>query len=197
MPLEAAGPLFCGGVTTFSPFVDFDVKPWHRVGVVGVGGLGHLALQWANKWGCEVTAISSSSDKEEAARRLGAHRFCLLQAGKPAPGCDGLLDFIVVTAPANFKVPVLLNMLKRDGRLCYVAASGIKCNSGHLFSDAGQAIMGSNTGSLQNIRRMMDFAGRHHIWPMVEVVPVARINEALDKVRQNQTRYRMVVAIGA
>ena len=102
---------------------------------------------------------------------------------------------MLVTAPADFRVPGLLGMLKRDGSLCYVAASQIKCNSGHLYADRARSIRGDTRGSVVNVHRMLDFAGRHQVWPLVEVVPVAQINTALDRVKTNTMRYRMVVAM--
>ena len=119
-----AGPLFCGGITVFNPIVQFDVRPTHRVGVVGIGGLGHMALQFLNKWGCEVFAFSSSAGKTAEAKALGAHQVVNSRDDAAMARLAGVLDFILVTVNVSLNWPAYVNALAPRGRLHLVGAVG-------------------------------------------------------------------------
>jgi len=117
-----AGPLFCGGITVFNPIVQFDVRPTHRVGVIGIGGLGHMAIRFLKAWGCEVTAFSSTADKEPEARSLGAHHFVNSRNGGQLKRAAGSLDFILSTVTAPLDWAAYVDILAPRGRLHVVGA---------------------------------------------------------------------------
>jgi len=188
------GPLFCAGSTVFSPLLEFDIKPTDRVGVVGIGGLGHLALRFLNAWGCEVTAFTSSLSKQEEAMRLGAHKVVASTDGKALKAIAGTLDFLLVTASADLDWNALLATLRGKGRLHFV---GIVPNAipTHVFSLIPQqkSLSGSPVGSPSSMATMLEFCARHQILPQVERFPMSRVNDALDHLRSGKARYRVVL----
>lgn len=191
----AAAPLLCGGVTVYSPLRHFGARPWSRVGVVGIGGLGHMAIKFANAFGCEVTALSSSPAKEEESRSLGARHFLLTSDPARMADAAGSLDFILTTPPADLDWTGLVNVLRPQGTLCVVGAPGMAVlNVPPILLLLGEKkICGSNTGGRATIEEMLGFAARHRIGATVEVMPMAQVNAALDKVRAGKARYRMVL----
>jgi len=160
-----------------------------RSGVIGLGGLGHLAVQFAAKLGAEVTVFSSSRDKEASARDLGAKRFSVGAQGKP-----GSLDFILSTVSADLDWSPFMELLGPDGKLCFVGVAP-KPIQIPVFSLIGgrKSVCGSPIGGRKDIRRMLDFAAKGGIRAKTEALPLARVNEAIEKVRRNQARYRMVL----
>ncbi len=189
-----AGPLFCGGITVFNPMVQFDVKPTDRVGVVGIGGLGHLALQFLNKWGCEVFAFTSSAGKEAEARKLGAHQIVNSKDPQALKKIAGVLDFIIVALNVPLDWSLYLKCLAPRGRLHFVGAvaSPLGVKPVELL-DGQKTISGTQLGSPATTARMLDFCGRHGIAPMTEEFPMSRVNEGLDRLRSGQARYRVVL----
>ena len=192
------GPLFCAGSTVFSPLLECAVKPTDRVGVVGIGGLGHLALRFLNAWGCEVTAFTSSLSKREEAQRLGAHRVVASTDSAALQAIAGSLDFLLVTASADLDWNALLATLAAKGRLHFVgiAPSAIPV---HVFSLIPQqkTLSGSPVGSPANMARMLEFCARHQILPQVEHFPMSRVNEAIEHLRSGKARYRVVLDASA
>lgn len=191
---DSAGPLFCGGITVFNPIVQFDVKPTHKVGVIGIGGLGHLALQFLNKWGCEVTAFSSSASKSEEARSLGAHHVFNSRDSEGMRSLAGQFDFILNTTNASLDWPAYLNALAPRGRLHTVgvvpepiAVPGILMNMGQ------RSLSGSPVGSPATVNEMLQFCARHEIAPLIDQFSISQINEAFDHLRSGAARYRVVV----
>jgi uncharacterized zinc-type alcohol dehydrogenase-like protein len=190
------GPLFCAGSTVFSPLLDFDVKPTDKVGVVGIGGLGHLALGFLNAWGCEVTAFSSSADKEEEARSFGAHHFVSSTDTQAMNSKAQSLDFILSTVSAELDWNAYVNLLRPDGKLCFVGVPQAQIQVGAFGLIAGRrSICGNPTGSRHQIQEMLEFAARHGIEAKTELMPMTDINEALDRVRSNKARYRIVLKV--
>ena len=183
---ENAAPLLCGGATVYSPLKHYGVVPPMRVGVIGIGGLGHLALQFANAFGCEVTAFSSTPEKEKEARDFGAHRFVASANPASLKNVVGSLDFILST--------VYLSLLRPNGKLCFVGvpAAPIQIHIGTLLGGQ-KSVCASVIGSRNTIREMLEFAARHDIEAMTEVMPLADVNKAIEKVRANKARYRMVL----
>lgn len=191
---KEAGPLFCGGITVFNPIVQYDVRPTQRVGVIGIGGLGHLALQFLNKWGCEVTAFSSTPGKEAEAKRLGAHYVVSSRDSKAMEKLAGRFDFILNTATANLDWNAYINALGPRGRLHTVGAVSEPIPA-PAFALIGKqrSISGSPLGSPATIQDMLEFCVRHKILPVNEHFPMKDVNKALDHLRAGKARYRIVL----
>ena len=189
-----AGPLFCGGITVFNPIVQFGVKPTDRVGVIGIGGLGHMALQFLNKWGCEVYAFTSSDSKREEAKKLGAHHVVNSRDKSQLEKIAGSLDFIICTANATMDWQAIIGTLGPKGRLHFVGAVLEPVPVGVFSLIVGQkSISGSPLGSPETTAKMLDFCARHEIAPVTEFFPMSRVNEALDHLRAGKARYRIVL----
>jgi len=191
---ENAAPLLCGGITVYAPLRVFGVTPSMKVGVVGIGGLGHLALQFARAWGCEVTAFSSSADKAAEAQAFGAHHFVSSVDQAAMESHKSSLDFILSTVHADLDWNTYLNLLRPDGKLCFVGVPQSQIQIAAFGLIAGRrSICGNPTGSRHQIQEMLEFAARHGIEAKTEVLPMSEINQALDRVRSNKARYRMVL----
>jgi uncharacterized zinc-type alcohol dehydrogenase-like protein len=189
-----AGPLFCGGITVFNPMIQCGVRPTDRVGVVGIGGLGHLALQFLNKWGCEVIALTSTEAKRTEALGLGAHQAVSSKDSAELKKLAGSLDFILVTANAALDWDAIVGALAPKGRLHFVGAVLTPVPVAAFSLIGGQkSISGSPLGSPATVARMLEFCARHKIAPVTEHYPLSRINEALDRLRSGQARYRIVL----
>lgn len=191
---EVAGPLFCGGITVFNPLLAFGIKPTSRVGVVGIGGLGHMALRFAKAWGCEVVAFTSSPDKAAEARAFGAHRVVSSKNSDEINAIAGQLDLVIVTANAPLDWDAVIRSLGPKGRLHVVGAvlEPIPVQAFALIMGQKE-ISGSPTGSPTAIAEMLDFCARHGIEPMIEEFPMSRVNEAMDHLRAGKARYRIVL----
>ncbi|WON73440.1 NADPH-dependent aldehyde reductase Ahr [Nitrosospira sp. Is2] len=194
LDISSAGPLLCGGVTVFAPFATYGVKPTHRVGVVGIGGLGHLALQFANAWGCEVTAFSSNPSKVEEVRKLGAHRVVSSRDRDGILKAANSLDFLLVTVNVPLDWSAYLQTLKPNGRMHFVGAvlEPVPVGAPDLISGQ-KSISGSPTGSPAAISSMLDFASRHHIAPQVEHFVMSKVNDAIAHLAAGKARYRVVL----
>jgi uncharacterized zinc-type alcohol dehydrogenase-like protein len=192
---ENAAPLLCAGITVYSPLRNGGVRPSSRVGVVGIGGLGHLALQFARTFGAEVTAFSTSLDKETEAIQLGAHHFVNSRDTGEMRRIAGSFDLILSTVSADQDWPAFVNSLRPKGALCVVGVppSPIAVQG---FSLIGQqkTITGSNTGSPHGLHEMLDVAARYGIKAKTERFPMAKANDAIAKVKKSKVRYRAVLA---
>jgi uncharacterized zinc-type alcohol dehydrogenase-like protein len=191
---EGAAPLLCGGITVYNPLRSHGVNPSSRVGIVGIGGLGHIALQFARVFGAEVTAFSTSSAKEEEARALGAHHFVNTRESKMMREVAGKFDFILTTINADQDWMSYIQALRPTGTLCFVGAppSPIAVNAFPLISGI-RTITGSPIGSPHRLREMIDVAARHGVKAQTESFPMARVNDAIEKVKKNKVRYRAVL----
>ena len=190
----SAGPLFCGGITVFSPFVEFGVTPLSRVGVVGIGGLGHLALRFARAWGCEVTAFTSSPAKHDEARAMGAHRVASSTDAAAMAAIAGSLDLVIVTVNVPLDWNAVLATLGPKGRLHFVGAVLEPVAVKPFALIGGQkSVSGSPIGSPATVAQMLAFCARHGIAPQVERFPMSRVNDALDHLRAGKARYRIVL----
>jgi uncharacterized zinc-type alcohol dehydrogenase-like protein len=191
---ESAAPLLCGGITVYSPLRRW-VKPSMRVGVVGIGGLGHLALQFARAMGCEVTAISSSADKEAEARSFGAHRFLTTREPGALRAAASTLDFVLSTAFVPQDWLGLVGALRPNGVLCLVGAPAepLSLPIGALLGGQ-KTVTTSVIGGRPAIREMLGFAARHGVAAKVQVRPLAEADAALGEVRRGRARYRIVLA---
>ena len=191
--LASAGPLFCGGITVFNPIVQNDVSPTHQVGVVGIGGLGHMAIQFLAKWGCEVTAFSTSPDKEAYVRSLGAHRFVNSRDESQFEALTNALDLLLVTVNVELNWDHYIATLKPKGKLHMVGAAP-KVESAVFPLLVGQkSIGGSPLGSPATTLSMLEFSGRHAIFPKTEVFQMSDVNQALEKLQSESPPHRIVL----
>jgi len=195
LDLKSAGPLFCGGITVFNPLVQFDVKPTDAVAVIGIGGLGHLALQFLNAWGCEVTAFTSSASKREEALELGAHHVLNSRDPEAMAAAAGSFDYVISTVNVKLDWNAYVGTLKPKGRLHFVGATLEPLDLGVFPLMMGQrSVSGSPVGSPATIEQMLAFAHLHDITPQVEVYPMSEVNAALDRLRSGEARYRIVLS---
>ncbi len=191
---SGAGPLFCGGITVFNPVLQFGLRPTARVGVVGIGGLGHLAIQFLDKWGCEVTAFSSRPEKEPEAREMGADHFVVSRDKQAIEALAGSFDFIIVTVNVGLDWDLYVQALAPRGRLHFVGAVLEPLGVQVFPLLSGQrSISGSPVGSPGAIRKMLDFAARHGVRPVTETFPMSQVNEAVERLRSGNARYRIVL----
>jgi len=205
--LESAGPLFCAGITVFNPLVQFDIKPTDKVAVIGIGGLGHLALQFLNAWGCEVTAFTSSEEKKKEALSLGAHHTLNSRDQGEIESAAACFDLIISTV--NVKLDwnlylgtlnprgrwnLYLGTLNPRGRLHFVGATLDPLDINAFSLIMGQwSVSGSPVGSPSTIARMLEFSSLHNIKPVIEKFSFDDINEAITRLRSGQTHYRIVL----
>ncbi len=189
-----AGPLFCGGITVFNPIVQCGVKPTDRVGVIGIGGLGHMALQFLNKWGCDVTAFTTSDSKCDEAMKMGAHYVINSKDAGQMKKIAGSLDFIISTVNAPMDWNTIIGALSPQGRLHFVGAVLEPIPVAAFSLIGGQkTISGSPLGSPATVKKMLDFSARHQIAPVTEVFPMSKVNEAIQHLRDGKARYRIVL----
>jgi uncharacterized zinc-type alcohol dehydrogenase-like protein len=194
LDLAKAGPLLCGGVTVFSPFLKYKISPTTRVGIMGIGGLGHMALQFANKWGCEVHAFTTSDSKEAEARKLGAHHVHNTKRDGVLQKLAGSLDLIISTINAPLDVPGLLGTLAPNGRLHVVGAVLEPLQVPAFGLIMGQkSVSGSPVGSPTAISTMLEFSARHSVAPITETFTMSKVNDALEHLRSGKARYRIVL----
>lgn len=190
---ELAAPLLCAGVTVYSPLRQYQVTPNMKIAIIGIGGLGHLAIQFAKAFGCEVTAISSTADKEAEAQSFGAAHFLVSSDTQAMQKHKNQFDFMLSTVAANLPFGDFFQMLRPNGKLCLVAGpSEITIPSFMLFGRQA-SLCGSNIGSPHRITEMLEFAARHQISPKIQKLPMSQINEGFDWVRENKARYRVVL----
>ncbi len=195
--LDSAGtaPLLCGGITVFTPLRE-NADSASRVGVIGIGGLGHLAIKFARAMGCEVTAFSTSPDKKAEAEAFGAQRFVVSREEAQMKKVAGSVDLLISTVMSDLDGETWLQVLRPKGTLVLVGASSgpLQINPSTLLMGK-KGIRGSVTGGRARLREMLAFAARHGIHAQVETFPLSEVNTAIDRVRKNQARYRMVLQI--
>ena len=191
---ENVAPLLCAGVTVYSPLRNHGVRPSSRVGIVGIGGLGHLGIQFAKTFGAEVTALSTSKDKEKEAIEMGADHFVNTRDLGALKGVAGSFDFLLSTVSADQDWQALVNSLRPKGTMCIVGVppSPITLQAFPLLSGQ-KSISGSNTGSPRDLHEMLDVAARHGVKAITERFPMAKANEAIAKVKKSKVRYRAVL----
>jgi uncharacterized zinc-type alcohol dehydrogenase-like protein len=194
MDIKSAAPLFCGGLTVFYPIIMNNVQPLHRVGVIGIGGLGHMALQFLNKWGCEVTAFTSSKSKEAEAKKLGAHHVLDTNDVAAMDARKGYFDFILSTVNVTLDWPKILETLGAHGKF-HVVGAVLEPMGIPAFGLIGGAksVSGSPLGPPSVLRQMLDFCVRHNIAPVVEEFPMSKVNEAIAHLESGKARYRIVL----
>jgi len=192
--LESAGPLFCAGITVFNPLIQLDIKPTDKVAVIGIGGLGHLALQFLNAWGCEVTAFTSSDAKKQEALSLGAHHTLNSRDSAEIESVAGQFDLIISTVNIKLDWNLYINTLKARGRLHIVGATLDMLDISAFGLILGQrSVSGSPVGSPATIAKMLDFANQHNIKPVIEKFKFDEINDAIARLKSGQAHYRIVL----
>jgi uncharacterized zinc-type alcohol dehydrogenase-like protein len=191
--LSKAGPLLCGGITVFNPLVQFDVRPTDRVGVIGIGGLGHMALQFLNKWGCHVTAFTTSDSKTDEAKKMGAHDVVNTKSPEALKKLAGSFNLVLSTVAANMDIAPYINALAPRGRFHTVGVlPNVQTHSFPLIA-AQREISGSPSGAPSTVMTMLDFCARHGIAPVTEEFPMSKVNEALEHLEAGKARYRIVL----
>ncbi len=191
---EAAGPLFCGGVTVFTPIVDYGIKPTDRVGVIGIGGLGHLAVKFLRAWGCEVWAFTSSSDKQQELQEMGAHHVANSRDEAGLKKMRGKFDAIISTVNVPLPWNKFVSALAPRGRLISVGAvpAPIEVAGDNLISGQ-KSVGGSAVGSPSMVAKMLEFSARHNIAPQIEKFPMEQVNDAIAHLEAGKARYRVVL----
>jgi uncharacterized zinc-type alcohol dehydrogenase-like protein len=194
LDLKAVAPLLCAGITTYSPLRHWQVGKGHRLGVLGLGGLGHMGVKFGVALGAEVTVISTSASKEADARRLGAHDFLNSKDGAAVQKATERFDFILDTVSAEHDLNQTLNMIRRDGTLILVGVPP-EAPQVHAFSliPRRRAVAGSMIGGIKETQEMLDFCAANNIVSDVEVIQMSYINEAYERMAKGDVRYRFVI----
>ena len=198
LPLDKAAPLLCAGITTYSPLKHWNAGPGKKVGVMGLGGLGHMAVKIASALGAEVTVLSHSENKREDAIKLGAHQFLLTKTPEVFQQNALSFDLIINTiSSAEIDLGSYLSLLKMDGTLVSVGAPD-KPLSLHPFPLIlmRRSYAGSLIGSIKETQEMLDFCGKHNITPEIEIIAPDKVNQAFERVLKSDVRYRFVIDMG-
>ena len=198
--LAEAGPLLCAGVTCYSPLRHWSVGPGSKVAIVGLGGLGHLAVQLATAMGAEVTVITTSPHKVEDARRFGAKAVLINKDGTDFSKSKRAFDFILDTVPYQHDLDRLISTLKRDATLCRVGVGKLTTPNEYgqmAMVLARNSLAGSNTGGIRETQEMLGFCALNKIKPQITKIPMNGINEAWSKVVAKEARYRFVIDMKA
>ena len=196
LPSDVAAVLMCAGISVYAPLRTYAAAARRSVGIYGVGGLGHLAIQFAHALGCEVTALSSSPAKEPEARALGADSFIATGDRARMRPLDYAFDIVLCTAHGDIDWEELLMTLDKRGRLVLVGFPGVSMNSTDLVAHE-LSVTGSFIGNRATMREMLAFAEEHAITPRIEQLPMPRVNQAIERLKENRVRYRLVLTQAA
>lgn len=193
----AAAPLLCAGITTYSPLREWGAGPGKKVGVVGLGGLGHMALKLARAMGADVTLFTRSLDKVEDAKRLGAHHVVLSTDAAQMEGAANTLDLIIDTVSAPHDLGPEMNTLRRDGTLVLLGGNVVPHEVPHAmaFIFSRKRLAGSLIGGIQETQEMLDFCGEHGITSDIELIAAKDINVAYERMLKSDVKYRFVIDI--
>ena len=193
IPLDRAAPLLCAGITTYSPLKFFGVKAGDSVAVVGLGGLGHMAVKIAKAMGARVTVLSTSPSKRDDALGLGAHDFAATRDPETFKTHLGKFDFILDTVSAKHDYNAYLGLLKRDGKMVLVGLPEPTPLAAGALIMGRKSLAGSLIGGIRETQEMLDFCAEHGIASDIELIPMARINEAYERMVRGDVRYRFVI----
>lgn len=196
LPLDKAAPLLCAGITTYSPLRHWNIQPDDKIAIVGLGGLGHMAVKIAAAMGADVTVLSTSENKKADALRLGAHHFVNTKNPEVFKDYAKRFKFILNTAAGNTDLNQYLSLLNLDGTMVLVGVPEHPAS----FHPMGmvlqrRAIAGSLIGGIKETQDMLDFCGKHNITSEIELIPMNNINDAYDRMVKNDVRYRFVIDI--
>lgn len=194
LPIETIAPLLCAGITTYSPLRFWKVGQGHKVAVVGLGGLGHMAVKFAASFGAEVTLLSTSPGKEEDAKKLGAQKFALTKDMNQVKALAGYFDFIIDTVSAKHDYTMYLGLLKTNGVMICVGAPPTPAEV-QVFSllMSRRSLAGSTIGGIAETQEMLDYCAEHGITSDVEIIKMDYINEAYERILKSDVRYRFVI----
>src|SRR5271165_6880564 len=192
--LAAAAPLLCAGITTYSPMRHWGVTKGKKVGVVGLGGLGHMAVKFARALGAHVVVFTTSPNKKEDALRLGVDEVVISKNADEMQKHAGSLDFILDAVSADHDINAYINLLGRDGNLTLVGAPAkpLAVSAFGLIMRR-RSLSGSNIGGIAETQEMLDFCGQHNITADVEVIPIQKVNEAYDRLLKSDVKYRFSI----
>jgi alcohol dehydrogenase (NADP+) len=194
LPLENVAPLLCAGITTYSPLRHWKVGKGHKLAVLGLGGLGHMAVKFGVAFGAEVTMLSTSPSKEADAKRLGAHHFALTTDKSKVKSLKGEFDFIIDTVSAEHDFNIYLDMLKTDGtHICVGVPPNPASIKAFSLIAKRKTLAGSMIGGLPETQEMLDYCAAHNIVSDVEVIAMKDINKAYDRMLKGDVRYRFVI----
>ena len=194
LDLARVAPLLCAGVTTYSPLRHWKVGKGHKVGILGLGGLGHMAVKFAVSFGAEVTMLSSSVNKKADAEMLGAHHFALTSDAETMKNLTMKFDFIINTVSAPHDYNTYLQLLKSDGVMVLLGAPPTPSQI-NAFSLLGKrrTLAGSLIGGIKETQEMLDYCAAHNIMSDIELIPMENINEAYERMLKSDVKYRFVV----
>lgn len=189
-----AGPLLCGGMAVFNPLVQFATSPTDHVGVIGIGGLGHMALKFARAWGCHVTAFTSDESKKQEALGFGAHDIINSRDPEAIKSATGRFDLLLSTVNVQLDWNSYIGLLKPRGRLHMLGAITAPLELNLIPMMFGQlSVSSSPVGSPATIRKMLEFAARHNVTPVTEHFSMDKVNDAMERLRSGKARYRIVL----
>jgi uncharacterized zinc-type alcohol dehydrogenase-like protein len=192
--LAAAAPLLCAGITTYSPLRHWGVSSGKKVGVVGLGGLGHMGVKFARAFGAHVVVFTTSPGKKEDAIRLGAHEVVVSRNADEMRKHAGSFDFILDCVSADHDINAYINLLGRDGNLTLVGAPEKPLGVSAIGLIMGRRrLSGSMIGGIAETQEMLDFCGKHHIVADVEVIPIQKVNEAYERLLKSDVKYRFAI----
>ncbi|MGB3592469.1 MAG: NAD(P)-dependent alcohol dehydrogenase [Nonlabens sp.] len=189
-----AAPLLCAGITTYSPLAHWKIKKGDKVGIVGLGGLGHMGIKFAKALGAEAVMITTSPNKREDARKLGASGVLISKNTDEMENHKGSFDFILNTVPVKHDINPYLNLLKRDATMCMVGAIEPleEMHGGNLILGR-KSVAGSLIGGIKETQEMLDFCGEHNITSDIEMIDIQNINDAFERVQDSDVKYRFVI----
>jgi uncharacterized zinc-type alcohol dehydrogenase-like protein len=194
LDLAGTAPLLCAGITTYSPLRHWGVTEGKKVGIVGLGGLGHMGVKFAHAFGAHVVVFTSSPDKTEDALRLGADEVVVSRNADEMQKHAGSFDFILDTVSAKHDINAYLNLLRPDGNITLVGAPEKPLDVAAFSLIMGRhSLSGSNIGGIPETQEMLDFCGQHNITADVEVIPIQKVNEAYDRLLKSDVKYRFVI----
>ncbi|MFB2967502.1 NAD(P)-dependent alcohol dehydrogenase [Aerosakkonema sp. BLCC-F183] len=198
LDLAGAAPLLCAGITTYSPIRHWGVAKGKKVGVVGLGGLGHMGVKFARAFGAHVVVFTTSPDKKEDALRLGADEVVVSRNTDEMQKQAGSFDFILDTVSAKHDINAYLNLLTRDGNITLVGApeNPLEVSAFSLIMGR-RSLSGSNIGGIAETQEMLDFCGQHNITADVEVIPIQKVNEAYERLLKSDVKYRFVIDLAS
>ena len=194
IPMNRAAPLLCAGITMYSPLIHWKAGPGKKVGIIGLGGLGHMGVKIAHALGAEVTVLSHSFRKQEDGKRMGADNFYATSDQETFKRLKGYFDMLINTLSVEIDWDQYLNLLALDGTMVVVGNSGKKSPIGaSTLINGRRSLAGSVIGGIRETQEMLDFCSKHNLSSDIETIPIQKVNEAYERVVKSDVRYRFVI----